>query len=55
MYKLHREYNGLNVELIYAEAIGDIKRVKEIKCRIAEIEQFLDNFYSDPITQSISL
>ncbi len=55
MYKLHRELNGLNVELIYEEAQGNIKRVKEIKRRIAEIEQFLDNFYADPMTQAISL
>ncbi len=55
MYKLHRELECLNTELIYAEAIGDTKRVKEIKRRMAEIERFLDNFYADPMTQAISL
>ncbi len=55
MYKLHRELNGLNVELIYEEAQGNTKRVKEIKRRMAEIERFLENFYSDPMTQGISL
>jgi len=55
MYNLHRELNGLNSDLCYAEAIGDTELVKEIKRRMAEIERFLDNFYADPITQSISL
>ena len=55
MKKLHIELDSLGFELLYQEAMGNTERVEEIKHRMREIQQTLNSFYADPMTQAVSL
>ena len=60
-HKMNRGLRKIKAELMFEEyqveidPTRDKRKLWELKRRIEEIEKEQDRFYSDPITQSISL
>lgn len=51
----HKRIQELEYEIIYAEGTGDKQYIDSLHKERKTIQEELDEFYSDPITESISL